>query len=155
MGPQSSHDHGTPVRTPAPRLCRLRPALCNARLERLPDGRIVARLKRRWSGVGAPQGRWRDKIVIGPQRRKKAGCAEASAEEKQRRLSWAQLLGRVFLIGILECYKCGGRRELISVIQDGNTVSKILDHVGIPSEPPRFEPARAPPEEQWLDDSWD
>ena len=49
----------------------------------------------------------------------------------------------------------GGRRELISVIQDGNTVSKILDHVGIPSEPPRFEPARAPPEEQWLDDSWD
>ena len=33
------------------RLCRyiLRPALCNARLERLPDGRILARLKRRWS----------------------------------------------------------------------------------------------------------
>ena len=61
----------------------------------------------------------------------------------------------MFLIDILECSKCGGRRELISVIQDGNTVSKILDHVGIPSEPPRFEPARAPPEELWLDDSWD
>ena len=171
------------------RLCRyiLRPALCNARLERLPDGRIVARLKRRWSdgtwaklfepidflakisalipqpgrnllryhGQFAPQGRWRDKIVIGPQRRRKAGCAEGSAEEKQRRLSWAQLLKRVFLIDILKCHKCGGRRELISVIQDSNTVSKILDHVGIPSEPPRFEPARAPPEEQWLDDSWD
>ena len=109
----------------------------------------------RYHGQFAPQGRWRDKIVIGPQRRRKAGCAEGSAEEKQRRLSWAQLLKRVFLIDILECHKCGGRRELISVIQDSNTVSKILDHVGIPSEPPRFEPARAPPEEQWLDDSWD
>ena len=27
----------------------LRPALCNARLHRLPDGRILAKLKRKWS----------------------------------------------------------------------------------------------------------
>jgi len=33
------------------RLCRyiLRPALCNARMERLADGRIVVKLKRTWS----------------------------------------------------------------------------------------------------------
>ena len=33
------------------KLCRyiLRPALCNSRLERLPDGRVVAMLKRRGS----------------------------------------------------------------------------------------------------------
>ena len=68
--------------------------------------------------------------------------------------TWAQLLKRVFLMDLLECEKCGGRRELIAVIEERNTVTKILDHVGIPSTPPRFEPARSPPEEQWLDDSW-
>ncbi len=170
------------------RLCRyiLRPALCNARLERLPDGRVVAKLKRRWSdgtwakvfepldflskvtaiiplpgrnllryfGQFAPQGRWRDKVVITPRKRKPPSCAEQTLQEQHKRMSWAELLRRTFLIDVLQC-PCGGRRELISVIQDDKTKVRILDHVGINSTPPRFAAARAPPQEQWLDDSWD
>ncbi len=171
------------------RLCRyiLRPALCNARLERLPDGRILAKLKRRWSdgtwaklfepldflakisalipspgrnllryhGQFAPQGRWRDKVVINATKRKKAACPDAPQQDQQRRMRWAELLKRSFLIDILECDKCGGRREVIAVIKDTNTVTKTLDHVGITSAPQRFEPARAPPQQDWCEDSWD
>ena len=45
--------------------------------------------------------------------------------------------------------------QVIAVIKDSNTVAKILDHVGINSAPQRFEPARAPPQHDWCEDSWD
>ncbi len=185
---------GPMARDSLERLCRyiLRPALCNARLHRLPDGRILAKLKRKWSdgttakifepldflakisaliplpgrnllryhGQFAPQGRWRDKVVITASKRKKPPCpgapqqASAPQQEQQRRMRWAELLKRSFLIDILECDKCGGRREVIAVIKDTNTVTKTLDHVGITSAPQRFEPARAPPQQDWCEDSW-
>jgi len=47
----------------------------------------------------------------------------------------------VFLLDLLECERCGGRREPIAVIEEHNTVTKILDHVGIQSTSPGFEPA--------------
>ncbi len=179
---------GPMARDSLERLCRyiLRPALCNARLHRLPDGRILAKLKRKWSdgttakifepldflakisaliplpgrnllryhGQFAPQGRWRDKVVITASKRKKPPCPGAPQQEQQRRMRWAELLRRVFLVDVLECHKCGGRREVIAVIKDSNTVAKILDHVGINSAPQRFEPARAPPQQDWCEDSW-
>ena len=188
-GPVVAVRIGPLARESLERLCRyiLRPALCNARLERLPDGRILAKLKRRWSdgtwaklfepldflakisalipspgrnllryhGQFAPQGRWRDKVVINATKRKKAACPDAPQQAQQRRMRWAELLKRSFLIDILECDKCGGRREVIAVIKDTNTVTKILDHVGITSAPQRFEPARAPPQQDWCEDSWD
>jgi len=84
-------------------------------------------------------------VVINATKRKKAACPDAPQQAQQRRMRWAELLKRSFLIDILECDKCGGRREVIAVIKDTNTVTKILDHVGITSAPQRFEPARAPP----------
>ena len=84
-------------------------------------------------------------MVIQPPKRKKAGCAQASPDDQSKRMRWAELLKRTFLIDVLECHRCGGRRELIAVIKDGNTVTKILDHVGITSTAPSFHPARAPP----------
>ncbi len=70
-------------------------------------------------------------------------------------MRWAELLKRMFLIDVLECRKCGGRREVIAVIKDKTTVAKILDHLGIHSAPQRFESARAPPQQRWYEDSWD
>jgi len=37
-------------------------------------------------------------------------------------------------------------RELIAFLTDGLVVRKILEHLGLPTEPPRLAPARAPPE---------
>ena len=53
-----------------------------------------------------------------------------------RRLPWAELLQRVFAIDVLECPHCGTRRKLIAMISDGLVLRKILDHLGLPSEPP-------------------
>ena len=39
-------------------------------------------------------------------------------------------------IDVLECPHCGARRKLIAMICDGVVVRKILDHLGLPSEPP-------------------
>ena len=40
---------------------------------------------------------------------------------------------------------CGGQMRLIAFITKGTQISKILDHIGVDSEPPRISPARGPP----------
>ena len=51
---------------------------------------------------------------------------------------------RVFLFDVLTC-PCGGMRSLIAAITHHEVIVKILDHLGLPSEPPQVSPARAPP----------
>ena len=40
---------------------------------------------------------------------------------------------------------CGGQMRLIAFITDGAQIRKILEHIGVESEPPRIAPARGPP----------
>ena len=49
---------------------------------------------------------------------------------------------RVFAVDVLHCKHCGGRRKLIALITDAVVVRKILDHLGLPSEPPILARAR-------------
>jgi len=51
----------------------------------------------------------------------------------------------VFLFELLTC-PCGGKRSLIAAITGHEVIVKILDHLGLPSEPPQVTPARAPPQ---------
>jgi hypothetical protein len=62
-----------------------------------------------------------------------------------RRYSWAQLMLRVFEIDVLRC-PCGARREVIATITDPPVVRKILEHLGLDTDPPRRAPARPPPQ---------
>ncbi len=62
------------------------------------------------------------------------------------RLTWAQLLERVFAIDALTCPYCGGPRRLIALLTDGLVVRKILQHLNLPTDPPPLAPARPPPE---------
>ncbi len=99
-----------------------------------------------YHGVLAPAAPYRDLIVPGPRKATTASatpadCAaahdsDAERRAKTRRLTWAELLQRVFAIDVLECPHCGERRKLIAMISDGVVVRKILDHLGLPSEPP-------------------
>ena len=58
---------------------------------------------------------------------------------------WAILIARIYEVFPLLCPLCGGPMRLIAFITQGAQVSKILDHIGVDSQPPRIAPARGPP----------
>ena len=125
--------------------------------------RIVAQIPRPRAhqhtchGVLAPAVPCRDLIVPGAREIRAAStatldacaptsCSHSSQRSNSRRSTWADRLQRVFSIDVLRCKHCGARRKLIALISDGVVVRKILDHLGLPTEPPRLASARASPE---------
>ncbi len=94
----------------------------------------------RFHGVLAPHAALRAQIVPGgadPATDTAQEPSEAPAASSRARLSWAQLLKRVFAIDLTTCPECGGPITLIAAIEDPAVIIKILSHLGLP--------ARAPP----------
>jgi hypothetical protein len=60
-----------------------------------------------------------------------------------RRLTWAQLLVRVFAIDVLQCPKCRWRLRRIAVITDGEVNRKVLSALGLATDSPAPHPAKA------------
>ncbi|MBI5423391.1 MAG: transposase [Opitutae bacterium] len=60
------------------------------------------------------------------------------------RIEWATLLKRVYDVDALRCPRCDGRLEFIAVLTEPAPIRAILDHLGLPSEPPRIPRARDP-----------
>ena len=58
---------------------------------------------------------------------------------------WAVLIARIYEVFPLLCPMCGGQMRLIAFITEGTQIRRILDHIGVDSEPPRISPARGPP----------
>jgi hypothetical protein len=58
---------------------------------------------------------------------------------------WAVLIARIYEVFPLLCPLCGGQMRLIAFITEGTQIRKILDHIGVDSEPPHIAPARGPP----------
>lgn len=58
---------------------------------------------------------------------------------------WAVLIARIYEVFPLLCPKCGGQMRLIAFVTEGTQIRKILDHIGVDSEPPHISPARGPP----------
>lgn len=58
---------------------------------------------------------------------------------------WAALSARIYEVFPLLCPMCGGQMRLIAFITEGTEAGKILEHIGVESEPPRISPARGPP----------
>jgi len=169
---------GAAYRERLERLCRYvaRPPLATERLSLSPEGKVVCRLRCRWrdgteavvfdpltflerlaalvprprthlvtyDGVLAPAAAWRDLVVPGSPTR-----LHTSARAPRRRLTWAELLKRVFAIDVHTCPYWGGPRKLIALINDGLVVRKILVHLELSTEPPPLAPARAPPEAEF------
>ena len=106
-----------------------------------------------YHGVLAPAASWRDAIVPGypPPIDGDNGDGDEAQEEREpsshsSRYSWSELLDRVFGIDVLTCPFCGGRRRLIAQLTDLAVVRRILQHLGLPSEPIEAAPARSPPQ---------
>ena len=63
-------------------------------------------------------------------------------ETRPRRLPWARLLKRTRGIDGLECPSCRATMVVIALITRPSIVTKILDHLRIPSTPTPVAPAR-------------
>jgi hypothetical protein len=66
-------------------------------------------------------------------------------KRSQAHYLWAVLIARIYEVFPLLCPKCGGQMRLIAFITEGAQIRKILDHIGVDSEPPHISPARGPP----------
>jgi hypothetical protein len=64
---------------------------------------------------------------------------------RERRLTWSELLQRVFREDVLRCKKCGGRAEIISAIAQPKVLEAILICLGHTTRAPPIAPARQIP----------
>lgn len=60
---------------------------------------------------------------------------------RERRLSWADLMRRVFLVDVLQCPRCQGRMRLIAAIVQPELIARILTHRGLSARAPPTKPA--------------
>jgi hypothetical protein len=78
-------------------------------------------------------------------------CAKQQSEPTHARACDTQTFTGALPVGSadcefpLRCPMCGGQMHLIAFITEGVQIRRILDHIGVDSEPPRIPPARAPP----------
>ncbi len=104
----------------------------------------------RYHGVFAPASPDRARIV--PRTRAAAANqasqrGEPSATARQRRLTWAQRLKRVFAIDLETCRQCRGRLRVIASIEAPAVIEQILAHLGRDAKAVNpTHPSRAPPQ---------
>ncbi len=101
----------------------------------------------RYHGVFAPASPDRSRIVPGTRTAASAARGEVSVSDRQRAMSWAQRLKRVFAIDIETCRQCGGKLRVIASIEQPAVIERILEHLGHTAEPlVPAHPSRAPPQ---------
>jgi hypothetical protein len=93
----------------------------------------------RYFGIFAPRARLRDKVAppAASQERTDDGCEQshhkqgasddANDRTRQRRMTWAQLLKRVFEIDVMECPRCHARMQHVSVVTDPSVIRRMLE----------------------------
>ena len=100
----------------------------------------------RYHGIFAPASSDRPRIVPKTRAAGTTDRSEPSVTDRQRALTWAQRLKRVFAIEIATCRRCGGRLRVIASIEALPVIERILEHLGRDAEfiDPAH-PSRAPP----------
>lgn len=68
-----------------------------------------------------------------------------SPKQSKAHCLWAVLIARIYEVFPLLCLQCGGQMRLIAFVAEGTQIRKILNHIGVESEPPHIAPARGPP----------
>lgn len=102
----------------------------------------------RYHGVLAPNHSWRDQVVPRRSPDDVPDGNHATAKPRQtarQRMTWAELLKKVFQMDLTNCPDCGGAVKVVAAIMKRDVVVKILNHLSLPTEIPRWVPARAPP----------
>ena len=99
----------------------------------------------RFHGVLAPNATLRPQIVPGeanPETDIANRDDEPPSASPRARMSWAQLLKRIFAIDMTTCPQCGGPLSILAAIEDPSVILKILSHLGLPTRAPPKAPAR-------------
>ena len=63
-------------------------------------------------------------------------------KKSRKRMSWAQLLKRVFKIDMEICSKCKGKLKIIDVLFPGEKLTVTLQALGLPILEPQPEPPK-------------
>jgi len=90
------------------------------------------------TGVGVPG-------VVAPGNAVPPAPEPAPPKRSPAHYLWAVLIARIYEVFPLLCPKCGGQMRLIAFITEGVQIRRILDHIGVDSQPPHISPARGPP----------
>lgn len=97
----------------------------------------------RFHGVLAPNAKLRSAVVPAHAQNTTAGEGDCThAHSAPVRMSWARLLKRVFDIDMEHFQACGGKLEIIAVIEEPAVIERILTHPGLSAQPPPRSPAR-------------
>jgi hypothetical protein len=114
-----------------------------------------------YNGVLAPNSKWRKEVVKygRPVLTKPAEETEPEAEPQKPKAGsryhpWAELMKRTFGLDVLCCPDCGGKMALIAMILQPSVIRKILEHLKLPTDLTTPLPARPPPEQQELFDTY-
>jgi len=102
----------------------------------------------RFHGALAPNYKFRKLIVPVPDTSIETYEKE-NGKNSKKRITWAQLLKRVFKIDMETCSSCGGKLKVIAAITEKAIIKKILEHLGIPTKSPKTHPSRGPPNHQY------
>jgi hypothetical protein len=70
---------------------------------------------------------------------------ESLAPKRPAHYLWAVLIARIYEVFPLLCPICGGQMRIIAFITHSADIRRILNHIGVVSEPPHISPARGPP----------
>jgi hypothetical protein len=103
-----------------------------------PAKQVVVQTEPAATGVGAPG-------VVVPDNAVPPMPEPATPKRSKAHYLWAVLIARIYEVFPLLCPKCGGQMRLIAFITEGTQIRRILDHIGVDSEPPHISPARGPP----------
>jgi len=103
----------------------------------------------RYHGVFAPNAKERKAIVPKALTPKPN---EETSEPRPRNRSWSELLKRSFAIDVMVCGSCGGKMRFISHLEEPVVVTRILGHLGLPTEAPHLFPPRGPPQTEFFEE---
>jgi Putative transposase len=84
--------------------------------------------------------------VLAPNAPRRAAVTALAAPPKRSPAYylWAVLIAKIYKAFPLVCPIWGGQMRLIAFITKGAHTRRILDHIGVDSEPPHISPARGP-----------
>ena len=111
----------------------------------------------RYHGVLAPNAKMRKDVVPRPpeevcvdiEHKEQVRSEPEPYKSKSRRMSWAQLLKRVFKFDVEICGHCGGKMQIVAAVLKSSSIREYLDGVGLESTPPYIAPARSPPQTEF------
>lgn len=95
----------------------------------------------RYAGVLASRSRFRSRIV----RRQRVATGDEKPTPRRRHIPYAELMQRTFRIDVETCTGCGGRMKLIALVKNPTSITRLLRHLGLPTEAPARVPRRDEP----------